>query len=241
MDENFKEFLGNYNQYITHLEDESYLLTEKMIMKKLDEEYLNKVNIYDKISVQFPTIRKFILEFYCKIYIGGKQLVMLKMYNCPKCNNNFTHNIAATIEDNKIIHKTCGILIKDKNIPVLPHNTMCLLCDTVIDEKDENIVMDKNIFYHKLCCVNKVKNTIKDFSCNICSKVLFPTMTKNRFECCRLKKDKNIMAHVLCAKNNVSENYSKTPIHTSFNKCGICNFYILDDGKYMHEICKNIN
>lgn len=236
MDENFSEFLSNYNDHMKNNNGEQFILTKVQILKKISEHYFNKVNIYDKISAQFPTIKMFIIKFYCKIYIEGKQVLILKSVNCHKCNHNFSHNTSATFENNIIIHKTCENHHNyDDSLPTMPVDTCCAICG---EKCNGAIIMDKNLFYHKECCVTTIKNNIKDWSCAICSKLLFPNLNKHKFDYCHLKNDKSYITHVACAKNDKSNSYNKTMAHVAFNKCGICKFYVLDT-KYMHNKCKN--
>lgn len=235
MDENFSEFLVNYNDHVRNADEEQYLLTKEQILKKIGDQYFNRVNIYDKIGAQFPTIKTFILQFYCKIYIEGKQILILKSVDCHKCGHNFSHDTSATFENNIIIHKTCEDHNNNDMLPTMPDGTRCAICG---ENCDGNIVMDKNLFFHKQCCVAAVKKNIKDWSCMICSELLFPNMNKHKFDYCQLKKNKSHVTHVTCAKNDKVNKYSKTMAHVAFNKCGICGFYVLDN-KYMHDICKN--
>ena len=237
MDENFSEFLTSYNNHMRNIHEEQYLITKDEILKKIGEHYFNKVNIYDKIGVQFPTMKMFILEFYCKIYIEGKQIVLLKTIDCHKCKHNFSHNTSATFENNLIIHKSCETQTNNNNIPTMPIGTRCNICN---EKCYDNIIMDNTNFLHKECCSTVIKKDISDWSCNICSEPLFPNMKKHKFDYCHLKGNKSHIAHVNCAKNDKKNKYVKTLAHVGFNKCGICGFYVLEN-KYMHDMCKNIN
>lgn len=237
MDENFSEFLINYNTHMKNIDEEEYLISKEEIMKKIGEKYFNKVNIYDKIGIEFPTIRMFIMEFYCKIYIEGKQIVLLKTVKCPKCKHNFSHNTSATFENNIIIHKSCEIQISNDNIITMPDGTRCNICN---EQCDGNIIMDKTNFFHKECCAKIIKQDISSWICLSCNEPMFPNMKKHKFDYCHLKDNKSHVVHVNCAKNDKANKYVKTLAHIGFNKCGVCKFFILEN-KYIHDMCKNIN
>lgn len=236
MDKNFSDFLGKYNEYMKNSYNENTEITKEEIMERINEKYYNRVNMYDKICVQFPTIERFLVEFYCKVYIEGKQIVLLKTDLCNKCGRNYGHDSAATFENNEIIHKSCEENIVNSDVPVMRPGTLCKLCGLECKGK---IILEDNDYFHFNCCVEAVKNNIVNWQCKLCEEQLFPNLNKHRMDYCVNKKDKS-HAHVKCAKADKDNKYTKTYAHTSFNKCGICGYYIMDN-KYIHNKCKMLS
>ena len=227
MDKNFSDFLEKYNEYM------NYEITKEEIMTKVNENNYNRVNMYDKIGKQFPEIERFLVEFYCKVYIEGKQIVLLKTDTCGKCGRNYGHNSAATFENNEIIHKTCEEKTTFKDAPTMLFGTKCTFCD---QECDGKIVLESNNYYHYNCCVQLIKDNVKDWQCTICNEILFPNLRKHRLDYCFNKETKE-KVHEKCAKKDKDNKYTKTYAHTSFNKCGICGYYIMDN-IHIHNKCK---
>ena len=234
--EDFDTFLKNYNNYYGHHDK----ITKEFIDYKLKTKVCSVGNMYDKISEEFPTIKRFIFDTYYKSYIKGKQVVIRKDSICSKCNNDFSHDKSIAFEDDKLIHLTCidrinNNPIKDQMIELFNEHNICPLCNKRCQLKDQ-IVMDRNDFYHKKCYVENVRNFSKNLKCGMCNELLFSSTMNHKLPYCT-KNDCDDFFHVDCAKKDEKTKYKKNHIHIALNKCSMCDFYV-HDGKYFHNVCK---
>jgi hypothetical protein len=250
MNNDLSQFIEKYNCYMRKRKDFAYIYTMDEILIKLRIKFVNITkNVYDKIGELYPTIKKYTLMNFFKIYFDGKQKLIEKDVACHLCDKSFVHNSSVMYDkenNNSIIHGKCNldrINLKKYNIirEKFKNNNICKICNEECDESDYIVMGDnEHDFYHKFCCVKKVKAKYKKLMCQICNENLFPDINKHKLEFCfEIKnKDEEKYVHVICAKTTTVK-YKKEFAHTNFNKCGVCKFYIIDE-EYVHNRCLNV-
>lgn len=239
MDSDFLSIINSYNQEMRENNDTEYIYTENMIKEKLGDKRHRRLNIYDKTGEVFPTLRKYFFVNYYKIYIDGVQKLVDKTKKCNICNNIFNFDSVAIYDnENNIIHAKChtnqeNTIKRNKLLEYFHENNVCQICNEVCTTP-KHVMMIDDYFCHKSCCIKKIQETTNNMTCTICNEKLFPSSIK-KFEYCTNKDNDTI--HIDCAKKNKTIKYKKVEIHTSFNKCGTCLFYILDERKFIHDNC----
>ena len=244
MENEISEFLGKYNNYMKDFNEYNYIYSPKEVYRKVCIKCESDTNLYDELAQLYPTIRKYIMLNYHKIYYDGKQKLIRKNEKCHLCNMSFIHICSAALDyenDNKIIHAKClvdRITLRKFNTvnEFFRANNICKICNKPCLDNN-NVIMNEDIFYHKQCCQDRIRNKFKDEICYICKELLFPNIYLEKLEYCHEAKDILNCIHLLCTKDK-SKKYKKSFAHTNFNKCGICKFYIIDE-QYIHKICLN--
>jgi len=237
MDNDFILFIAAYNSHMRSLNANEYVYTEEQLKSKIDTNCPNRKNMYDKVAKYFPTIQKFMLDNYHKVYIDSRQKLVLRTKTCHVCNNNFGQVCAVKLdEDREMIHATCDKKRKNE-MKCRKVNEMfndfgsCFICSEEFTDNKNVLFTDKK-FCHISCYVNKVKDRVKDNKCSICDSTLFTDLNKTELVFCYERKQPNLHFHSSCARGK----HIQTSIRLSFNKCGTCRFYI-EEKKYIHDFC----
>jgi hypothetical protein len=236
MDHDFVLFVTSYNNYMRSLDANEYVYTINDLQCELDK-CSNEKNIYSKIIKCFPTIEKFLLDNYYKIYIDGCQKVIEKNKTCNVCNNTFSQITAAKKDDEGcLIHTICDIKRRNKikcdNVNALFHEkNMCFICNNDFESK-LNIIFTNDKFCHKLCYTNKIKDRVKNNNCSICDRLLYTNLNVDELTFCYERKKPDVHFHSKC----MDKKHVQASIRLTFNKCGACRF-LIEEKLYIHDFC----
>ena len=236
MNSEFASFIDEYNRFAK--KGNMDVISLFHIEKRMTEIYgVDRVNIYDKVEILFPTIGSFLNSKKCKIYRKGEQMLTDKTTVCHICNKSFIYNCSSFIDKGRMIHMTCRDNRNRRSVQgqidnILWDNDICRICNKSC--YDENPVYIDGDFFHKSCCVQKTLYSLSGYYCYLCQNEI--TKTKNVFEYCTKNEQ---MFHVNCAKTtNKNVKYKKVRVKLGLNKCTICGYYVAND-KYVHTDCQN--
>lgn len=227
-------FIKSYNDFMRNNGNQELIYNFNDIEKNLFKSYNDTINIYDKVSKLYPSIKKYIMDNYFKIYLDGNQELLLKNQTCNICEENFNHISAVKMDENNIVHSCCynNKITKLKALKInnkFDKTDKCLLCKNKFSN-NKNIMYRENTFYHKECYTNTIKNAIKDKKCSVCNELLYDLNSELIY--CYETKNKDDLFHSKCA----TKKHIQKSIQTKFNKCSVCNFYV--EGKeYIHDEC----
>jgi hypothetical protein len=235
MDGSFTEYLQDYNIYAEEvgLKRISVFDAEQQLTTIYN---MDRHNIYDKLENIYKELEKYNLDFMCKVYCSGRQIIVSNEVTCHVCDKNYKMSCGATIDNDRLIHSVCREnddkkVVYDFMQEKFNENNLCSICEEECDSG--HIVMINDTFCHKSCCINATIENFKDLKCFLCSKPI----TKHRMQIEYCTYDEHT-AHVLCAKaSHKSLKYKKIKVNLSLNKCGLCSFYTVDN-KYFHTICQ---
>lgn len=235
MDELFTSFISLFNSHIKANDGEkiSVFKVDRLMREKYGSD---RTNLYDKVGEMFPTIDRYILDNYYKVYNDDCQIIVSKNTTCHLCTKTFEMCRIGTTVEGELIHKRCCKRDNKNNVKfefekMFSENNKCKICSDMIVTIP---VMHEDNFYHKQCCVNMTIDHYKNLKCFLCDKPI--ERYKNLIEFC--SKD-NLHVHTSCAKaSDRSIKYKKTKVHLSLNRCCVCGFYT-SDSKQMHTICQN--
>ena len=247
MENEILNFVKKYNKYIVELDNsednDEYIYSGKDVLAKICSTYTSIDNMYDKLGELYPPMKLYIVMNYWKIYYDGQQHVIQKNSVCDICDKGYMHNNSAVEDCGKIIHKKClANRIKLKNFNAIKEifleNDICQICDEQCLVANHVIMDDESNFYHRQCCVEKIRNAYIDVLCCECNTLLFTDININKLEYCQIGKDTEKLYHESCT--NKSKKYKKSFAHTSFNKCPVCKFYTIDE-QLIHKKCLNVS
>lgn len=228
-------FMQQYNDYAKKRNMDK--ISPFKIDRFLKERFGNdKSNMYDKIIVLFPTIEKYIYDNMFLIFLDSEQKPIDKNKKCSFCNHTFEISKVATLNNGKIVHKSCTISNKPNEIKnsmkmLFESNNICGLCNEQIN--DVPIMCDDN-FFHKSCSIDATVNSYNHLKCYMCTKPILKE--KNLIVYCT-RHDKTL--HISCANEcERSIKFKKVKVNLSLTKCCVCGFYT-PDNKTIHTKCYN--
>ena len=106
MDDSFTEYIQNYNIFAekSHLKKISVFDAEQQLTTNYGTD---RNNLYDKLEYIYKELQKYNVDYMCKVYCSGSQLIVSNETLCHVCGKNFKMICGATINDRKIIHSVC--------------------------------------------------------------------------------------------------------------------------------------